>query len=412
MSGRGADNHTLIATPSLWPNSTLASTAAYVHSLGMQLGTYTAESTSTCCGHTASQGFEKVDADSFAAWGIDYLKVDGCGDNAYYEYGYETMGQSLEASGRDIAYSCSWPDYYMSANNGNITSVPWSKVIVTAGCNQFRVSVDIDCSAASLFATVDWAGNNALDMIPLHGPGHWMDLDQLIIGNGCISHDEEVTQMSLWAVMAQPLVVSTDFRNITASSAAILLNAAAIEIDQDPLGYMGMRLEASALAPTQRWVRPLADGSVAVVLLNRHGGNASCPSWNASFNGYPECCGGCSTCFANLTVDAAKAQCCGMEECAGFSHDVSSGNGCFKTAPNCGFVNSTIYDGYFRANWPPAVPPPADIEISFADVNLGAGPVRVYDVLAQADVGVFSGAYTATGVPFHGSAFLRLSKSG
>ena len=134
-----------------------------------------------------------------------------------------------------------------------------------------------------------------------------------------------------------------------------------------------------------------------------------CPSWDVSLNGFPQCCGGCCTGFANLTVEEAEAQCCADEECAGFSYDPVAKGGCFKTAPNCGFVNSTQYQGYFRTGYPPPAPPPADIEIAFADVDL-FGSVRVYDVFAQQEVGVFSGSYTARGVPFHGSAFLRLSR--
>lgn len=412
MSGRNpAPDNQFIAWPEGFPNSTLASTAAFVHALGMQLGTYTAESTGTCCGHTASQDFEEVDAASFAKWGVNYVKVDGCNSNySYYEIGYPRMGRALEASGRDIAYSCSWPDYSMSETGGNITSVDWTAVIVDAGCNQFRVSYDIDCDAASLFKVIDHFGDNGVDMAPIHGPGHWMDADQLILGNDCISHAEEQTQMALWCVMAQPLIVSADFRNMTAASAAILLNSAAIAIDQDPLGIMGLRLEDSSSAPTQRWAKPLLGGDVAVALVNRHGGSVSCPAWNVSLDGFPQCCGGCCTGFANLTVEEAEAQCCASEECAGFSYDPVAKGGCFKTAPDCGFVNSTQYQGYFRANYPPPVPPPADIEIVFADVDL-FGPVRVYDVFAQQVVGVFNGSFTARGVPFHGSAFLRLSSS-
>ena len=381
-----------------------------------------------------------VDANTFAAWGVDYLKVDGCNQNySYYAIGYPLMGAALEASGRGIAYSCSWPDYWMDHVHGNITSVDWGAVI-NAGCNQFRVAWDIDCNAASLFKVIDFFGTNGVDMAPIHGPGHWMDADQLIIvrrrspraraqarppapaqppppappayvqGNQCISHDEELTQMALWAVLAQPLIASTDFRNITAASAAILLNAAAIAIDQDPLGIMGLRLESSSAAPTQRWARPLLGGDVAVALLNRHGGAGSCPAWNVSLNGFPQCCGGCCTGFANLTVAQAEAQCCAMEECAGFSYDPVAKGGCFKTAPDCGFVNSTQFQGYFRASYPPPTPPPADIEIVFADVDL-VGPVSVYDVFAQASLGVFEGSYVARGVPFHGTAFLRLSRA-
>ena len=75
MSGRNATTHELIAWPQAFPSGTLAPTAAFVHSLGMQLGTYSAESRVTCCGHEASQGFEETDANTFAAWGVDYLCV-------------------------------------------------------------------------------------------------------------------------------------------------------------------------------------------------------------------------------------------------------------------------------------------------------------------------------------------------
>ena len=75
MSGRNATTHEFIAWPQAFPSGTLAPTAAFVHGLGMQLGTYTAESRGTCCGHEASQGFEEIDANTFAAWGVDYLCV-------------------------------------------------------------------------------------------------------------------------------------------------------------------------------------------------------------------------------------------------------------------------------------------------------------------------------------------------
>lgn len=97
-----------------FPGNSLASTASYIHNLGMKLGAYTAEARTTCCGLMGSQGYEELDAQTFANWGVDYLKVDGCqGTNeTYYGYGYPLMGASLEGTGRLIGYSCSWPDYW------------------------------------------------------------------------------------------------------------------------------------------------------------------------------------------------------------------------------------------------------------------------------------------------------------
>jgi hypothetical protein len=75
MQGRNATTQKFEAFRQGFPSGTLAPTAAAVHALGMRLGAYTAESRGTCCGHEASQGFEAIDAATFAEWGVDYLKV-------------------------------------------------------------------------------------------------------------------------------------------------------------------------------------------------------------------------------------------------------------------------------------------------------------------------------------------------
>ena len=80
-----------------------------MHSKNATFGLYTAESASTCGGYPASANHEALDAETFASWGVDYMKVDGCGPGDYYKGGYAAMGSALEASGRDIVYSCSWP---------------------------------------------------------------------------------------------------------------------------------------------------------------------------------------------------------------------------------------------------------------------------------------------------------------
>jgi len=419
MSGRNATTDELIAWPLAWPGGSLAPTADFVHALGMQLGTYEAESASTCCGHVGSAGYEVVDANTFALWGVDYLKVDGCSSNAsYYAYGYPLLGAALEASGRDIVYSCSWPDYTMCDVNacGNISVVDWPAVIA-AGCNQFRVWQDIDCDPASLFGIIDHFGDWAFEMGAIHGPGHWMDADQLLVGSGCLTNDEERTQMAIWAVLAQPLMVSADFRNISAASSAILLNAHALAIDQDALGQMGLRVEPTADAPLQRWSRRLSNGDVAAVLLNRHGEAGACPAWVTNTSGYKECCGGCCQGFTNLTLVAAEAACCALgTECAGLSISAAAaagngvfGSGCFKSDLGC-FQPSASYVGVSKPDWPPAPPGPSDITLDFVDIGFGAGArLAVFDVWAGAPLGVFEGSFTAKGVPYHGNAFLRLS---
>jgi len=301
---------------------------------------------------------------------------------------------------------------------GNISVVDWGAV-VAAGCNQWRVWNDINCRASDLFAIIDHFGDWQWAMSPIHGPGKWFDADQLLIGAGCLTLDEERTQMAMWAVLAQPLFVSADFRNMSDTSAAVLLNQHAIEIDQDVLGQMGARMENSSSAPLQTWWRRLGNGDVAAVLLNRHGAPTPCPSWSLNYSGYLECChGGCCGAFTNLTLPQAQAACCAQgNECAGLSFPVaaaSSGdpaNGCFKSALDC-FQPSSGFVGVSKQDWPPPTPGPSDIMLNFTDVGYAVDEhVAVFDVWAEASLGVFTGTFTARGIPYHGNAFLRLSRS-
>ena len=142
----------------------------YVHAAGLGFAMYTAESSETCGGYPASKGYETLDAQTFAEWGVDYLKVDGCGDNSYYPYGYNAMGAALEASGRDIVYSCSWPAYI-----GSDESVKPFNTFIMDGCNLWRNWDDIQCDAGSLMSIVDHWGQWGPVLAPWAGPGHWHD---------------------------------------------------------------------------------------------------------------------------------------------------------------------------------------------------------------------------------------------
>jgi hypothetical protein len=194
----------------------------------------------------------------------------------------------------------------------------------------------------------------------------------LLIGNGCLSADEERTQMAIWSVIASPLIMGNDMRNVSAASKAILLNAAAIAVNQDALGQQGLRLDNSSAAPAQRWARTLANGDVAVALYNKNGGPppAPCPAWNFTAKGYEECCGP-SPCFSDLTEAAAKAACCADASCAGFSFDPATNSGCFKSDTNCGFTPSSTYVGYDKPHFSPSPGAPVDITIASTTIHTG-----------------------------------------
>jgi hypothetical protein len=90
----------------------------------------------------------------------------------------------------------------------------------------------------------------------------------LIIGANCISLDQEKTQMAIWSILAAPLIMGNDLRKVSESSRNILLNREAIRVNQDALGQMGIRLPSDS-TDTQKWVRQMQNGDIAVVLYNR-----------------------------------------------------------------------------------------------------------------------------------------------
>lgn len=390
----------------------------YIHSQGASFGLYTAESPTTCGGYPASLGHEAQDAKTFAEWGVDYIKVDGCGNPSAYANGYRDMGAGLEASGRDIVYSCSWPAYI---DSGNETLKPFGTFIMD-GCNLWRNWNDIQCNWESLGSIIDHWGDYGSDLAPFAGPGHWHDMDMLLIGSQCLTEDEERTQMAIWSISAAPLIMGNDLRNVSDASKAILLNKDAIKVNQDPLGQMGIRITPDT--SQQVWARNLADGSVAVALYNKDSAGVLPPFDNsaktcadsATFihteGRYYEACGGSSGdigAFSKLTPAQAQAQCCGNANCAGFSID-ASGDGFFKSNANCGLVSNPDYAGYTRAAAIPSSNATAeDITVKFSDINL-YGSVDAYDIWAQKSVGTFQDSFTAKQVPEHGSAFLIFSK--
>jgi alpha-galactosidase len=105
------------------------------------------------------------------------------------------------------------------------------------------------------------------------GPGHWNDPDMLLFGLGKMNEDENRTQMSLWCLLAAPLIASVDLRKISPENLAILTNAEVIAVDQDPAATQGFRVGQEG--PVEVWMKPLADGSRAVGLFNRGEGTAA-----------------------------------------------------------------------------------------------------------------------------------------
>jgi alpha-galactosidase len=229
--------------------------ADYVHSKGLKLGIYSSPGPRTCGSYPASYGHEAQDANTFASWGIDYLKYDWCSAGNIYKNDalqpvYQKMGDALHATGRPIVYSLC--EYGMDSVE------KWGADV---SGNLWRTTGDIRDEWDSMMANVE----QQIPTAPFAGPGHWNDPDMLEIGNGHMSEDEYRTHMSLWALVAAPLLAGNDIRSMSASTKAILLNKEVIAIDQDPLGKQASPKKNGDL---ETWVKPLADGSVAVGVVN------------------------------------------------------------------------------------------------------------------------------------------------
>ncbi len=280
QGGRDSQNN-IIPDYKKFPSG-LKSLADYAHSKGLKIGIYSDAAPLTCGGYTGSLHFEEQDAKQFASCGFDYLKYDYCGAPEDWQTAinrYEKMSNALKATGRDIVFSiCEWGDRHPYL---------WAK---KAGGHLWRTTADIRDKWKSLKpwnkqSQLHSLGAGILDVVNINAElnnyassGAWNDPDMLVVGLygrkgpsgslggvGC-SNVEYQSQMSLWCLMASPLMISCDIRNMNLATRNILLNKDIIAINQDPLA-----VQASRKLNDNTWqvfVKPLSNGNVALGILN------------------------------------------------------------------------------------------------------------------------------------------------
>lgn len=257
----------------LHPNSRfpdMKALADYIHSKGLKFGLYSSPGAKTCAGYAGSQGHELQDARMYASWGVDYLKYDIC--DLWNEMerlrerdpdhpdaarnlmiaAFQKMGAALRSTGRPIFYSLS--------EHGIDDPWEWAPAL---GANMWRTTSDIEDSYDRMVTI----GFSQAGLAQYAGPGHWNDPDMLEVGNGKMTEDEYRTHMSLWVLLAAPLMAGNDLTNMTETDKRILMNTDAISIDQDALGVQGDRLYQRG--DIDVWKKPLLGGRVAVGLFNR-----------------------------------------------------------------------------------------------------------------------------------------------
>jgi alpha-galactosidase len=264
---RAADGQ-LQADPTRFPHG-IAWLASQLHAMGLELGVYESFGDTTCQGLPGSYGHYQQDADTFASWGVDFLKFDYCGlpagtTSASLEADYQAMSQDLLASGRHIVFSEELPIAAGDANPANANYLPYV-AYSSQIANMWRVAPDLTTNFDS---TIFGHLANDLPLASYAHPGAWNDLDMLLTGasgyNWTVQQQE--TQMSIWAELASPLIDSSDLTNMSASTMQILSNRAVIAVDQDPLGRQGQLVAQQGAVDVV--AKPLANGDVAVLLAN------------------------------------------------------------------------------------------------------------------------------------------------
>lgn len=263
----------------------IAALADYAHSKGLKLGIYSSPGQTTCGGFPGSLGYEATDAATWAAWGIDYLKYDWCSyryeakDNSLEELQkpYILMHECLQKTNRDIVYSlCQY-------GTGKVWE--WGARV---GGNLWRTTGDISDS----WGAIKNLGIQDLGNAPFAGPGHWNDPDMLIVGQlgwgkdmrlTRLNPDEQYTHITLWSILAAPLLIGCDLSAIDSFTLSLLKNREVIAINQDRLGIQG-RLAVSE-GKIQFWTKPLSDGTLALAVFNLGWGRQEVAIGNNFTNG-------------------------------------------------------------------------------------------------------------------------------
>ncbi|KAH7690000.1 alpha-galactosidase protein [Dioscorea alata] len=248
----------LVAKGSTFPSG-IKSLADYMHDKGLKLGIYSDAGSQTCSQTMpGSLDHEQQDANTFASWGVDYLKYDNCyNPGTSPQERYNTMSKALLNSGRTIFFSlCEW---------GQENPATWASGVG----NSWRTTSDIEDNWESMLSMVDendqWAS--------YAGPGGWNDPDMLEVGNGGMTTEEYRAHFSLWALAKAPLLIGCDVRSMSSETKDILGNSEVIAVNQDGLGVQGRKVKSND--GLEVWAGALSGGRVAVVLLNRSGSQAS-----------------------------------------------------------------------------------------------------------------------------------------
>ncbi|MFV0377824.1 MAG: glycoside hydrolase family 27 protein [Mangrovibacterium sp.] len=251
----------LVGDPKKFPGG-MEALGEYIHAKGLKFGIYNCAGSKTCGGYPGSRGHEYQDAQTYANWGVDFLKYDWCNtENLNAKGAYQTMRDALFTAGRPVVFSiCEW---------GDNKPWEWGKEIG----HLWRTTGDIvncwDCeyghgtwSSWGIWKIVDMRK----DIRKYAGPGHWNDLDMMEVGND-FTEAENRSHFALWAMLASPLIMGNDIRSMSTETLKTLTTKEVIAVNQDELGIQGFRLLNENNIET--WIKPLANGDWAMIFVNK-----------------------------------------------------------------------------------------------------------------------------------------------
>ncbi|KAJ7188319.1 glycoside hydrolase superfamily [Mycena filopes] len=176
VKGRNATNKQIIPDAVKFPKG-ISGVATQVHSLGLKFGIYSDAGTATCAGFPGSLGFEAIDAATFNAWGVDYLKYDNC---------------NIPANWSDAAVPQDG-DWY------NSNSAIRYRQMTAALSAQPRPAF-----IASVNNVWDWGSR-----VGHSWPTAWALME---IGNGALTIQEQRTHFAAWIMLKSPILLGTDVR--------------------------------------------------------------------------------------------------------------------------------------------------------------------------------------------------------
>ncbi len=274
LNGPARDAQGNILPNSRFPD--MSALTAYIHSLGLKAGIYSSPGPLTCAGFEGSYQHEDADARRIAAWGFDLLKYDWCSydhiakDKSLVELKkpYIEMGGILRGLDRDVVLNMC--QYGM----GDVWN--WGREV---GGNSWRTTGDLGLEPGHALPGFYYVGFANAAHSANAGPGGWNDPDYILIGTvgdarnielpgrlTSLTHEEQYSYMSMWSLMAAPLIFSGEMTQLDPFTLNVLCNSEVIDVDQDSLG----RQAAMIRKTDDEFIleKPLEDGSVAVGLFN------------------------------------------------------------------------------------------------------------------------------------------------